>query len=60
MGLTLKLIGAFTLILGIQVINISVVTATTVDVHGFIKRMDYEPPNQGGPDSDTTQGSGTR
>lgn len=60
MGLTLNLVSAFILILGIQVINISVVTATTVDVHGLIKTMDYEPPNQGGPDSDSTQGSGTR
>jgi len=58
MGLTLSLVSAFTLILGIQLINISAVTAATVDIHGLIKRMDYDPPNQGGPDS--SQGSGTR
>ena len=58
MGFTLSLISAFTLILGTQLINIYPVSAATVDIHGLIETMDYEPPNQGGPD--TTQGSGTR
>ncbi|XWK90607.1 MAG: hypothetical protein U7127_11310 [Phormidium sp.] len=58
MGLTINLLSAMTLILGIQLINIHAVTAASVDIHGLIKTMDYEPPDKGGPDSNI--GSGTR
>lgn len=58
MGLTLSLVTAFTLILGIQVINIYVVNAATLDTSHLINIKGYEPPNEGGPDS--SQGSGTR
>lgn len=58
MGVLFKLVSGLALILGIQLINIYVVNAATVDIHNLIETMDYEPPNEGGPD--TTQGSGTR
>ncbi|MGA9383177.1 MAG: hypothetical protein WBV73_30815 [Phormidium sp.] len=58
MGFTLILVSAFTMILGTQLINIYSVSAANVDIYGLMETMDYEPPNQGGPDS--SQGSGTR
>lgn len=58
MGISVSLVSGFTLILGIQLMNIYVVTAATVDIHNLIETRDYEPPNEGGPDS--SQGSGTR
>lgn len=58
MGLTFSLISAFTLIFGVQLINISIVAAATRDIDSLTQNQEYEPPNQGGPDS--SQGSGTR
>lgn len=58
MGVLFKLVSGLALIIGIQLINIYVVNAASVDINNLIETMDYEPPNEGGPDS--TQGSGTR
>lgn len=58
MNWTLSAVTTFTLILGIPLINISVVKAATVNIHSLMETMDYEPPNGGGPGS--SQGAGTR
>lgn len=58
MGVLFKLVGGLALIIGLQLINIYVVNAASVDINNLIETMDYEPPNEGGPDS--SQGSGTR
>lgn len=58
MTLTLSLVSAFSMILGLQLSNIYVVAAATGDMNSLTQIQEYEPPNQGGPDS--SQGSGTR
>ncbi|MFB2939410.1 hypothetical protein ACE1B6_29505 [Aerosakkonemataceae cyanobacterium BLCC-F154] len=58
MTLTFSILSAFTLVLGLQLTNIYVAAAATGDIHSLTQIQEYEPPNEGGPDS--SQGSGTR
>ena len=58
MALKFSVLSALTLILGLQLTNIYVVAAATGDIHSLTQIQEYEPPNEGGPDS--SQGSGTR
>jgi hypothetical protein len=60
MGVSLCLVSAFTLILGLQLttIYIVIVTGAPGNNNKLTQTKEYEPPNQGGPQS--SQGAGTR
>jgi hypothetical protein len=58
MSVSLSLVSALTLIIGLQLTNIYVVVAATGGINSLSQIKGYEPPNEGGPES--SQGSGTR
>ncbi|WP_374792544.1 MULTISPECIES: hypothetical protein [Aerosakkonema] len=57
MGSLLKIIGVFSLIVGVQFVYVESSLATISSSKGM-QLENYEPPNQGCPDS--SQGAGTR
>ncbi|MBD2183380.1 hypothetical protein H6S82_03790 [Planktothrix sp. FACHB-1355] len=57
MGSLLKIIGVFSLIVGVQFVYVESSLAT-ISSGKAMQLENYEPPNQGSPDS--SQGAGTR